>query len=413
MRAFFWNHIHINDESASWRWALSLGAAIALFPIVGSGIDAIVVGMMLFSLNYWFFADFKISRLEKTAAWIIFFYVGVSLLFPLLHENPYEGVLFGLSNIGLICLVLLMPVLRHCGVYRYHDTLVLAFPTAGVLMLVGILVEGYIGTLSRAELMTGNSLMLAFLAGVTLIGCSVFGFRERRRRLIFFTIGFLSSLFVLIFTGSRAPIFVAIVLCVLYIFIQGFISKHRKTNIFIAGLFVAGVMGVILLKDTPAFKYLAVRSANIVERVTNFDRPIRLDKSTQMRLAYYDVGAGLVKDHFFLGIGRVNVMNVAQENAPKQIRQWFEKTHLHNGYLMEIAANGLFGLLSLLLVLALPVIVGIRKHSATRHFAFLFAAFFGMYGFTNVSFYHDLTVFPFVVYVLFVHIAQTKPAVAD
>lgn len=404
MRDFFWKQIHISDESASLRWAISLFAVIALFPTFGSLVDVVLIGMALFSLNYWFFTDVEFTPLERLVSILVLVYLCISIFSPLLHANPLEGMLFGLSNSGLIMLVFLMPVLRYCNISRHRNLLVLSFPVAGIIMMIGLLIEAIVlPQISRAELLSGNSLVLAFLSGCTLMGCVVYGFVERKRRLVIFLAGFVFAVLMLFATGSRAPILIGLVLSLGYIAFAALRSRNVKVIYFFVVLLIASVLAGIAAKDLGVARYLADRTMKLINVISANEITGTQDKSIQQRLSYYQTGIEMVIEKPFFGHGRSNVMASAKRKVPDDVKHWYNKTHLHSGYLTEMAGTGVIGLFSLFSVIVIPIILSWKSGGTEFRFAVLFTMFFGLYGLTNISFYHDVMVMSFVSYCLLLY----------
>jgi O-antigen ligase len=406
---FFWKHIHISEQSACVRWSIGLFLTMTTFSFAGSGGSFGAIIMAIFALNYWFYAPIFLNRNEITTAWVVSFYMAVVLFIGYLNDNGLTSMWLGLSNIGLITLILLLPAIRYCDVARYKESLHLTFPVSALIMVLGLFIEYYTSIdLERASLLSGNPLILALIASTSAIGCIVFGYHSKRWYKILHFVGFLSSSVALIATGSRGPLAATIILCTGYMLYKSIINKSIKPVFILMSLIILLALVFINGNQNKIVQKLVDRSVPIIETLKQKKSFKSLDKSSRMRVSYYQSGYKLLKDNPIYGVGRSNLIEQAKAKAPKSEKKWYNKTHLHNGFLSHTISNGILGLVSLIILLFLPIHIARGCEPKSREFALLLTTFLFMYSFFNISFFHDVMVFLFVIQCTFISLYKTS-----
>jgi len=119
------------------------------------------------------------------------------------------------------------------------------------------------------------------------------------------------------------------------------------------------------------------------------------EDSILMRLALYEAGLRAFAQRPLTGYGRQNVIAVVSKFDPQRVSQ-FPYTHLHNGYLTDMVASGLPGLLSLLAVLLVPLYALRNAQPVVFGGVLCLSLSYLFYGMTNLLFYHDTANFLFL-----------------
>ncbi|MGE0282337.1 MAG: hypothetical protein AB7P20_17230, partial [Rhizobiaceae bacterium] len=174
LSAFFWTKLHRSDASVGLRWAITLSVCFALMPVLGSTISFVILGGVVVALAYLVLDParfFPLTRAEVWIAAIAIFYFLVGLIRGVLAPHPDLGFASALSSFGFVAVLPVLPVLRY-----FHQPYWDAWVTRSI--AVGCILSGAAAAVEvsmlgriRAEALTGNPLMMAYLTGAwTLAG---------------------------------------------------------------------------------------------------------------------------------------------------------------------------------------------------------------------------------------------------
>lgn len=390
----YWDVIYRDDASASFRWALSVFFVFLLFPGTGSGGSIVSIGIWLFALLSWGFdpRSRNFDAVERPIVAAFSAYCLVMVVFALGHALVRGGPAgFGAvySNLLFLFFAPVMPVLRN-AVRPYWLDMFFAGNACGAILAVLIMTVGgpFFPQLMRGAL-TGNPLILALGVMVSGLLCvhGLLFFKGRMRLLL--AIGALAALYALLTSGSRGPLLAYCATLAAYALVMGyryFGFRFMALRGGIAALAI-GILAVGVIKADPE---LTKRVDLAVERMTNPAGDGVAEYSISARLALYRAGLSAFAERPLIGHGRQNLMLAAAAHDPDQGAQ-FPFTHLHNGYLTDLVASGVPGLVTLLAVFLVPLYV--LRNAPPVVFGGLFCAVLSymLYGVSNLLFYHDVS----------------------
>jgi O-antigen ligase len=150
-----------------------------------------------------------------------------------------------------------------------------------------------------------------------------------------------------------------------------------------------------------------------------FGRAERGEVSTlDQRALMVAYGLEAFRDRPILGYGPQNAVAEVRARAAADGYEVLLYGHLHNEYVMEAVGNGAVGLVTLLIVLAAPIVVAIRSRRDDRYasrlaFACLVSSGPAISGLTGLAFGHDLTNSVFVGGLLALALSATNAEVAS
>ncbi|MDF2373676.1 MAG: O-antigen ligase family protein [Rhizobiaceae bacterium] len=399
MSNFFWTHLHRSDACANFRWAAALFIMLAVFPGIGSAGTGWLVAICISSLGYWIF-DPQCRRLiqhEQILAGVCTVYFLIMAGLAAFH-GPLPGQEIGwgsvLSNLPFLFLVFILPVLRLAAQPGWIGLLFAGNACGGILAALIILIAGHYAPDHARTAFSGNELILALGAMVSGL-LSIHGllfFKGPMRGLM--ALGALAALFALLSSGSRGPLLSYGATLALYAMVMGwryFGFAFMTKRAVICGLLIAA-FSVTMIRTDPE---LSGRVELVVERLENPSGPDVAEDSILMRIALYKAGLHAFAQRPLTGYGRQNVIAVVSRFDPQRASQ-FPYTHLHNGYLTDMVASGLPGLLSLLAVLLVPLYALRNAQPVVFGGVVCLSLSYLFYGMTNLLFYHDTANFLFL-----------------
>lgn len=397
---FFWRYVHGSYEGASRRWKQAIFVMFVLFPGIGSGGSVWFIGMWFVALLHWFF-DPDSRRLtpdEKKLVAVFATYFLIMAGFAFAHAAVYggdTGVSVIITNLPFLLVAPVLPVLRRAVRPGWTAAMFAGFACGAILAVAIITISGqYSEKLLRAGF-SGNSLILALgvlISGLLCLHAMLF-FRGRMRLLM--AAGALASLYVLLISGSRGPLIAYCFAATFYAAIMGyrhFGLRWMAGRTALAIVLLIAIVTVVAQTDSE----LRYRYNLVVERLSNpTDSSIGAD-GIVIRLALYEAGLRAALERPLTGHGRQNVLATAKAHSTNVPDRYFNYTHLHNGYLTDLVASGVLGLVSLLLVLLMPLIVFWNARPVVFGGILCLVLAYGFYGATNLLFYHDVVTMLFL-----------------
>ncbi|MEX3010174.1 O-antigen ligase family protein [Hoeflea sp. TYP-13] len=396
---FFWVHWHRNDASASLRWVLSVFLMFALFPGIGSGGSVMFIGLWLFAVLYWIFdpACRILNTTERTLVAVCAAYFLITAGFAIAHgfATDWQAKLGSVySNVPFLLFAPVLPVLRRWARPDWFSWVFAGIAAGAVCAVLIMLIGGRYSIEIQRAAFSGNPLILALGAMVSGLLCvhGLLFFKGKMRWLM--AAGALASLYALLNTGSRGALLSYCLTLAAYGLIMGYrylgFGYMAKRALISAAL--VGVVGFAVIQND---NYLSQRFELAIQRFENPTGEQVAEESIYMRLALYKVAMNAILERPLSGYGRQNVMRVAwagdAKNAPR-----FSYTHLHNGYLTDTVASGVLGLFSLLGVLLVPLFVLRNAQPIVFGGVLCVSVSYGLYGMTNLLFYHDVSTFLFL-----------------
>jgi len=406
---FFWVKLHRSDTSVARRWALYLCACFALMPTLGSSISFVVLGGVVVAWVYVGLDRARFQPLTRAEIWIgsiVVAYFLLGLISGLLSPNPMEGFKSSLSALGFVCILPLLPVLRYfCRPY-WSGWVKRSVAVGCILVGMVALVEIVFRFQPRAETLTGNPLIMAYLAGAWTLASAYLGLSSKgadRGLLLFGAAMGLLSLFLSASRGPMVAVVVILSLVLLWRLAQGTATLLEAGFRLYQALCIV-VIGYVVLDYTIGTSSLYSRFSVLFDFANDPDA-LYADSNLAIRWLMLTAGMEAFFQAPFFGYGRQNVMQIVQTIGGIDL----PFTHLHNAFLTEAVANGILGPVTLIALLATPLIAGWRAPPPWRVVAILWVSFSYLAAFTNIGFNHDLKVFS---YCLFIFWLNALPAPA-
>lgn len=388
-------------------WSFGIIATLILMPPIGSLGCVIIFIMSVVAWKVWIFDEQQadLTSVEKWARATICYYFFSTLFCSVIKVEQFSDTFLIANNLGLLVCLPLLPILRKNIDETWLDKIVIAVAISSIILAVvspiSLLIEP-----NNLELFSGNSLILAYLAGFnTIFGLIFFLTHKNFSKLSL--LGAICSILVLIFTGRRGPA-LSVFIAILPIFALLIRHHFQKIAIFtICVTMVAGVAitigGQILMNST--------RIDHFAENIKAPQATKASDEGMYMRFIMYRDGWEAFKQAPLLGHGRQNVAKAAatyslQENPEYQKKKF---SHLHNAFLTEAVASGILGIIGLIGMYLLPVFVTWRSTDTVRLLGIGYSIYFFCYGLTNVGFYHDVTVFSYIFTVAILNALTKSP----
>lgn len=404
---FFWRYIHGSYEGASRRWGKAIFVLFLLFPGLGSGGSVWLEGMWVVALLHWFFdpQSRRLTRDEKLLVGVFAAYFFVMAVFAFAHaalRGGDSGLSVVLSNTPFLLVAPLFPVLRRAAKPGWAARFFAGAACGAILAaLIVTIAAPYSLELHRSGL-SGNPLILALGGLVTGLLClhGALFFRGRMRWLL--VTGALAAVIVILTSGSRGPLLSFGVVALLYAVIMGyrhFGLKRMLGRLLLLVVILAGIITLFSRFDP----YFSNRFDLAVERLANPVGGAAGGGSIATRLILYEGGFRAFLDNPLTGHGRQNVLAAARANSDGASEWYFRYTHLHNGYLTDLVASGVLGLLSLVAVLVIPLIVFWTARPLVFGSVLCLVLAYGLYGMTNLLFYHDVVTLLFLAVVVVCH----------
>jgi len=404
---FFWRYIHGSHGGASRRWGMAIFVLFALFPGLGSGGSVWLEGMWVVALLHWFF-DPQSRRLtgdEKLLVGVFAAYFLVTAVFAFAHaalRGGDSGLSQVLSNTPFLLVAPLFPVLRRAARPDWAARFFAGAACGAILAALIVTIAAPYSLEVHRSGFSGNPLILALGGLVTGLLClhGALFFRGRMRWLL--VTGALAAVIVILTAGSRGPLLSFGAVTLLYAVIMGyrhFGLKRMLGRLLLLLLVLAGTVTLFSRFDP----YFSDRFDLAVERLSNPVGSGAGGHSIATRLVLYESGFLAFLDNPLTGHGRQNVLAAAKAHSEGAPDHFFGYTHLHNGYLTDLVASGVLGLLSLVAVLAIPLIVFWNARPLVFGSILCLVLAYGFYGMTNLLFYHDVVTLLFLAVVAVCH----------
>lgn len=319
------------------------------------------------------------------------FYFAVDLLSPVLYADRADGWMPIVASLHFLLFPVLFTAFRPAKVDP-----VAAFVIGA---RVGAILGGIIAVfeiLDGVDRATGGSVSsfpfgatAAWLTVISLISTGRHGWRER----LFVGVAFAGGLVAAILSESRGVWLAFPVLMIVSLVYFKVRYGTRLTLMATAALTLLGVSVLIAAGDSirERFEETLVMFQGF-EFGQGEDDAFSLDQRALM--LHYGIEA--IAERPLIGYGPQNAVEEVRARAAAEGYTIEEYNHLHNEFLTETVGNGVLGLVSLLLLLAAPLVVAYRSvrddrfpdRVALAWFASSGAAVFGL---TTLSFGNDIT----------------------
>lgn len=404
LNSFFWRFIHGSHEGASRRWGQAIFVLFLLFPGIGSGGSIWLEGMWIVAMLHWFFDpdSRRMTSDEKKLVGVFAAYFLIMAAFAVTHAvllGSSSGLTIMVANLPFLLAAPIFPVLRRAARPGWTGKFFAGAACGAILAALIVTIAGqYSEELLRAGF-SGNPLILALgglVVGLLCLHGALF-FSGRLRWLL--VAGALASVYVILMSGTRGPLLAFGGAILLYAVIMGhryFGLRRMLGRVVVLFVVLAGIV-TIFAKSDP---YLAARYDLVVERLSNPAGALVAESSIWTRLVLYEGGFRAFLDNPLAGHGRQNVLAAAKAQTEGAPRRFFNYTHLHNGFLTDLVASGVLGLMSLFAVLLMPLIVFWNARPVVFGSVLCVVLAYGFYGMTNLLFYHDVATLLFLAVVI-------------
>ncbi len=394
LNGFFWRYIHGSCEGASRRWGKAIFILFLLFPGIGSGGSVWLEGMWIVAVLHWIF-DPKTRRMtadEKKLVGVFAAYFLISAAFAFAHAlalGSASGLSILVANLPFLLAAPIFPVLRKAARPGWTALMFAGFACGAILAAMIVTIAGQFSVELQKAGFSGNALILA-LGGLVsgLMCCHGMLFFSGRMRLLL-AVGALASMYVMLISGTRGPLLSFCATAFVYAVVMGY--RHFGLR-HMLGL-MAALLLVMVAAVTLAVNFnerLAHRYNLVVERLSSPADSSVGEDGIIVRLALYEAGWRAFLDRPVTGYGRQNTLAAARAQTEGLPERYFNYTHLHNGYLTDLVASGVLGLVSLLAVLVMPLIVFWNTRPVVFGAVLCVVVAYGFYGATNLLFYQDV-----------------------
>lgn len=405
---FFWLTLHRSDSSVSRRWAITLFLCFALMPTLGSTISFAILGGVLVALAYVALDPTRLFPLTRAEIWIgviAISYFLFGFVRGVLAPSPEQGFWAALSSLGFVVTLPLLAVLRYF--YEpYWDIFVRRAIAVGcILNGCAALIEIGFRLRPRAEALTGNPLIMAYLAGAWTLAstCLALSSNGRDRWLHWFAVA--SGLLSLVLSAGRGPMVavVAIMLVILAWRLATATTTWLQACFRLYQLLVILTVAYVVLDYFGAINVVYGRFAAVFEFAAEPDAQFA-DGNLAIRLLMLRSGFEAFLQAPLFGYGRQNVMQVVANIGNVDL----PFSHLHNAFLTEAVANGAIGLLLFAAVLTMPLIAAWRLPPPWGAIGVIWFSYTCLVAATNIGFSHDLMIFSYCLFILWLN-ALTAP----
>lgn len=365
-----------------------------MFPGIGSGGSVWLEGMWLFTLLHWVFNPItrRLTWDEKRLVGVFAAYFLIMAGFALTHAillGRSSGLTIMIANLPFLLVAPLFPVLRLAARPWWTTAFFSGAACGAIFSALIVTIAGQFSEKLLRAGFSGNPLILALgalVAGLLCLHGALF-FKGRMRWLL--AAGALASLYVLLMSGSRGPLLSYGLVALLYAVIMGyryFGLRRMLGRVVVLLIVLAGIVTIVAKVDP----YIANRYDLVVERLSNPTGGGVSERSILTRMVLYEGGIRAFLENPISGHGRQNVLTAVKAHNDGAADRFFNYTHLHNGYLTDLVASGVLGLLSLLAVLLMPLIVFWNARAVVFGSVLCVVLAYGFYGMTNLLFYHDV-----------------------
>ena len=206
---------------------------------------------------------------------------------------------------------------------------------------------------------------------------------------------FISGLIIIVDTSVRLSWLVFLVLTIVVSFVM--FKKIVKSKFL---LMISFVLLGIFIYFISVNNSINTRVTSVLNDISSFSSGKNLDTSVGLRLEMYSAGLEAFKEKPFFGHGFLNGTKEASKYADLKVsNRIYNFVQLHSEYVTTMVEKGLFGLLSLGILLLSPILIIIRNYSKNDIYiriGVISSISFILFGLFNASF-GDTTIKAFYV----------------
>jgi len=325
---------------------------------------------------------FKIQEL-KIFTWVTVGYFCTMLLSILIADGLDARFL----SLGRKVHFLLAPLIA-LAIYQVNfplKNLLLAIKAGVILIGIIVTVQFLLGSTRPSGMINAN--IFGDIAVVMLFLSVIQVFSEKPKEQMITFVAAMAGIAAVFLSGSRGSWLSFIVLSIVFIaFIyKPFLSNHKKRQLFIALFF--SVLFSFIGTQTDAGKKIT----NAIVNIQSWDNGDQAYTSSGVRMEMWESSLEAAKQSPWFGYGYRNSNIEVSKYVDSHNQTIAAFTHLHNEYLTNLVAGGVFGLLSMLALLFVPLIIfvkNIKNKDTYSHvlMGVLLCVGYATFGFTHIAF---------------------------
>jgi O-antigen ligase len=255
------------------------------------------------------------------------------------------------------------------------------------LIIIGIIVitQFLLGSMRPSGMINANifgdiAVAMLFLSVVQI-------FKENPKEQVITFIATMAGVVAIFLSGSRGSWLSFVILSIVFIFLiyKPFLSGNKKRQSFVALFFV--VLFSFIGTQTDAGKKITDAIVNI----QSWGNGNQTYTSSGIRMEMWRSSLEAAKESPWFGYGYRNSNIEVSKYVASHNKTVSAFTHLHNEYLTNLLAGGVFGLLSMLTLIFVPMIIFYKnlKNKETYDYALmgiLLCVGYATFGFTHIAF---------------------------
>ena len=325
---------------------------------------------------------FKIQEL-KIFTWITVGYFCTMLLSILIADGLDARFL----SLGRKVHFLLAPLIA-LAIYQVNfplKNLLLAIKAGVILIGIIVTVQFLLGSARPSGMINAN--IFGDIAVVMLFLSVIQVFSEKPKEQIITFVAIIAGIAAVFLSGSRGSWLSFIILSIVFIILiyKPFLSGHKKRQLFITLFF--SVLFSFIGTQTDAGKKITDAIVNI----QSWDNGDQAYTSSGVRMEMWESSLEAAKHSPWFGYGYRNSNIEVSKYVDSHNQTVAAFTHLHNEYLTNLVAGGVFGLLSMSALIFVPLIIFVKniKNKETYSYALmgvLLCTGYITFGFTHIAF---------------------------
>jgi len=377
------NEAHLNKRYSSFVVSLLL-----LFPILINSvkISGNFILLILVLLGAYITINekknpFKIQEL-KVFSWLTFGYFCVMLLSVLIAD----GFNAEFHHLGRKTHFLLAPLIA-LAIYQVNLPIknLLLFIKAGLIIIgIIVMVQFLLGSTRPSGMINAN--IFGDIAVAMLFLSVVQVFNEKPKEQVITFIATMAGVVAIFLSGSRGSWLSFIILSIVFIFLiyKPFLMGNKKRQSFVALFFV--ILFSFIGTQTDAGKKIT----NAIVNIQSWDNGNQTYTSSGIRMVMWESSLEAAKQSPWFGYGYRNSNIEVSKYVVSHNKTVAAFTHLHNEYITNLLAGGVFGLLSMLALIFVPMVIFVKKlkNEKTYYYAtmgIMLCVGYATFGFTHIA----------------------------
>jgi len=378
----------MNEASLDRRYSSFVVGLLILFPILINSVKVLGNLILLILVVLGFFIaitekknPFKIKEL-KVFSWITLGYFFIMLASILIAD----GLNAEFSHLGRKAHFLLAPLIA-LAMYQVHFPIrnLLLSIKAGLIIIGIIVITQFLLGSSRPSGMI-NANIFGDIAVAMLFLSVVQVFNEKPKEQVITLAAVIAGVIAIFLSGSRGSWLSFIILSIIFISLvyKPYLMGNKKRQLFIV-LFFSILFGFIGTQ-TDAGKKITDAIVNI----QNWDNGDQTYTSSGIRMEMWESSLEASKQSPWFGYGYRNSNVEVSKYVDSHNKTVAAFTHLHNEYLTNLLAGGVFGLLSMLALIFVPMVIFVKKlkNEKTYYYAtmgIMLCVGYATFGFTHIA----------------------------